>query len=224
VYPDGPIAVEAFQVIAAEMGEVGVAGIGRVTFNRRERLVMVEPRDAGMVLITLRAWEEVRAAAFEKTDAEIDGDMVATAAMIINRRSGHFDPSTFRDRYQEALRELIEAKMKGMPAEPKPVTTPPPVLDLMAALKRSLAQEAGAAAKPKRKAAAGDRRQANLLLPMAGKKGREAGQAPAPTMARRRKAYFLRDETPARARRAPACLRARTWVRARKKIMLSITH
>jgi DNA end-binding protein Ku len=139
VYPDGPIAVETFRVIGAAMAEAGVVGIGRVTLSRRERLVMVEPRDAGMVLITLRASEEVRAAAFGKADAEIDADMVAIAGTIIKRRSSHFDPATFRDRYQEALRELIEAKMKGLPVTPKQIATPAPVLDLMSALKRSLA-------------------------------------------------------------------------------------
>jgi len=59
VYPDGPIAVETFRVIGAAMAEAGEVGIGRVTFSRRERPVMVEPRGAGMVLITLRASEEV---------------------------------------------------------------------------------------------------------------------------------------------------------------------
>jgi DNA end-binding protein Ku len=98
VYPDGPIAEETFRVIGAAMAEAGTVGIGRVTLSRRERLVMVEPRDAGMVLITLRASEEVRAAAFGKADGEIDGDMVAVAGTIIKRRRGHFDPVTFRDR------------------------------------------------------------------------------------------------------------------------------
>jgi len=99
VYPDGPIAVETFRVIGAAMAEAGEVGIGRVTLSRRERPVMVEPRGAGMVLITLRASEEVRASAFERSDAEIDLDMVAIAETIIKRRSGRFDPATFRDRY-----------------------------------------------------------------------------------------------------------------------------
>ena len=154
VYPDGPIAVETFRVIGAAIEEAGAVGIGRVTLSRRERLVMVEPRDAGMVAITLRASEEVRAAAFTKADMDIDADMVAIAETIIKRRRGHFDPATFRDRYQEALRELIEAKMKGLPVTPKEISPPAPVLDLMSALKRSLAQETGGAAKPKRKATA----------------------------------------------------------------------
>jgi DNA end-binding protein Ku len=104
--------------------------------------------------------------------------MVAVASMIIKRRSGHFDPTTFQDRYQEALRELIEAKMKGLPVKPRRIAPPRPVQDLMAALKRSLAQETGTAAKPRRKAT-GDRRQTSLLLPVSGKK-EDATLAPAP--------------------------------------------
>ena len=50
------------------------------------------------------------------------------------QRTGTFDPTTYRDRYQEALRELIEAKMKGVAIKPREVSTPPPVIDLMAAL------------------------------------------------------------------------------------------
>ena len=188
VYPDGAIAEETFRVIGAGMAEAGTVGIGRMTLSRRERLVMVEPRDAGMVLITLRASEEVRAAAFGKADTESDADMVAVAGTIIKRRSGHFDPATFRDRYQEVLRELIEAKMKCLPVKPKQIATPAPVLDLMSALKRSLAQETGAAAKPRRRAA-GDRRQTNLLLPVSGKKEKETPtRARTAAGARRRKA------------------------------------
>jgi len=184
VYPDGPIAVETFRVIGAAMTEAGEVGIGRVTLSRRERPVMVEPRGAGMVLITLRASEEVRASAFEKSDAEIDPDMVAIAGTIIKRRSGRFDPATFRDRYQEALRELIEAKMKGLPIKPKQIAAPP-VLDLMAALKCSLTQETGAA-KPRRRAAA-DRRQTSLLLPMSGKKKETAKPVPVTAKQNRRR-------------------------------------
>ena len=66
-------------------------------------------------------------------------------------------------------RELIEAKMRGLPLKATPAAAPSPVVDLMAALKRSLAQETGETARrPKRKATA-DRRQRNLLLPVQGK-------------------------------------------------------
>src|SRR3984957_15937804 len=119
VYPDGPIAVEALRVIGAAIAEAGVVGIGRLTLSRRERMVMVEPRGAWVALFTLRAAEEVRAAQFGIAEGEPDAEMVAIAKAIIAQRTGSFDPSTYRDRYQEALQELIEAKMRrGSPLNP----------------------------------------------------------------------------------------------------------
>jgi transposase len=189
VYPDGPIATEAFRVIGQAMAEVGMAGIGTITLSRRERMVMVEPRGAGLMLVTLRAADEVRAANFDDAEAEVDADMVAIASMIIKRRTGAFDPSTFRDRYQEALRDLIEAKLKGRRISAPGAVKPPPSLDLMAALKRSLAETASnAAAAPKRqRKAQPDRRQKNLLLPVSGKPAEPAASATAPEATWRRR-------------------------------------
>ncbi len=189
VYPDGKIAVETFRVIGEAMEETGRIGIGRVVLSSRERMVLVEPHDGGMLMRTLRSADEVRQPEFGKAGGEADADMVAVAKTIIERRAGEFDPEDFRDRYQDALRELVESKAEGKSPARKQRAEAPQVIDLREALMRSL-RETGGAEKPaarKAKAKTPDRRQGAMLLPMEGGKGQG-------TAARRKR--------PARKRRA----------------------
>jgi DNA end-binding protein Ku len=117
--PGGEQAVEAFQVIGEAMMEKRLVGIGRVTIASRKRLVLLDPHDGGLLIFTLRSAEEVRAAEFgERSTGAVDPDMVAVAATIIERRKAKFDPATFRDRYQDALRELVDSNLKGVAQTP----------------------------------------------------------------------------------------------------------
>jgi len=171
VYPDGELAIETFRVIGQAMAAKGVSGLGKVTIASRERQVLIEPRGIGLLMSTLHSADEIRAAEFAIRDTGgIDHDMLSIAETIIERRKGVFDPAEFHDAYQEALRELVENKLKGITKAPHAIAAPPKVIDLMEAFKRTLAEETAkaAVAKPKRDKPSVDRRQPQLLMPVTG--------------------------------------------------------
>ena len=116
--------------------------LGRIVLATRERILALEPRGRGMVAYTLRSDEEVRKPAEifgSITDAKPDPGMIAIAERIIEQQEGPFDPSQFVDRYEAALKTLIAKKQKGRKlvaaAEPEDTN----VVDLMSALRASLA-------------------------------------------------------------------------------------
>jgi DNA end-binding protein Ku len=177
VAPDGDVAAETYHVIARAMQDEGKVGLGRVVLSTREHPVAVEPHGGGLLLTTLRAANEVRPApAFADEDIELNDEAVSLASMIIEKRSGRFNPKSFHDRYQDALRSLIEAKAKGRKIALPQVEAPAKVVDLMDALKRSLADtpKSTPAKSGSRKKKQADTRQRHLLLPVEG--GKEHAQ------------------------------------------------
>jgi DNA end-binding protein Ku len=127
----------------------------------RERLMALEPRDDGILAYTLRVKGEVRdvAKAFDDIpSARPDKGMIEIASKIIDQLSGPFDPDTFEDRYENALRDLIDSKLKGkkVVAAPEPEDTP--AGDLMAALRESLKRSSGGERRPTSRAAGTGRR------------------------------------------------------------------
>ena len=139
--PDGKMANETFRVIVEAMRRESKSGIGRLVLSSRERAVLLSPRGKGIMIRTLRASEEVRKeeAYFEDIEeGPLDQSAIALAQQIIAQKSGDFDPKMFEDRYQTALAELIKAKIKGEKIITAEITEPAPVVDLMAALKKSL--------------------------------------------------------------------------------------
>lgn len=149
--PNGEIATEAFTVIREAMRETGRIALGRVVLSTRERLLALEPQGKGIVAWSLRTKGEVRNAADyfrDIPDAKADKNMLAIAEKIIEQQEGDFDPSTFNDRYEDALKALIEDKKKGQKLTEAPAPKDTNVIDLMEALRASL-QKAGAASPPR---------------------------------------------------------------------------
>ena len=139
--PSGRTGIEAYAVIRAAMQKQNKVALGRLVLHQRERMCALEPRDGGMLLTTLRSHDEIRASAeiFGRDLPKPDRRMLEIAEKIIEQQEAKFDPTEFKDRYEDALRELIERKARGEDV----VSTEAPeaqekVVDLMEALQRSL--------------------------------------------------------------------------------------
>lgn len=152
VVPEKGAGVEAFAVIRDAMQKQGKVALGQLVLRGKERQLALEVRGKGLLAYTLRAHDEVRDADDYFDDipkVKADADMVEIAARIIAQKEADFDPTAFKDRYDDALREMIKSKTKGGKglvdvAEPDDTN----VIDLMAALKNSLKGSAGGARKP----------------------------------------------------------------------------
>ena len=139
--PAGRTGIEAYAVIRAAMEKQEKVALGRVVMHQRERICALEPREGGILLTTLRAHDEIRSSAgvFERNLPRPDARMLEVAEKIIAQQEAEFDPSEFKDRYEDALRDLIKRKAKGEEVvrseEPEEEEK---VVDLMDALRRSL--------------------------------------------------------------------------------------
>jgi DNA end-binding protein Ku len=180
--PDGKVGHDAFAVIRETIRSMNKVAIGRVVLTNREHIIALEPLDKGLMGTLLRYPYEVRS---EKEyfddiqDVKVTKDMLDLARHIVEQKSGSFEPEEFEDRYESALIELINQKRNGLPMAKAAPKTGGNVINLMDALKRSLASEkqsAPAAAKGKKpkKAAAGQR---EMLLPISGGGKRAAKDA-----------------------------------------------
>jgi DNA end-binding protein Ku len=165
VVPADDLAEEAFIVLREALKAAGKVGIGQISVRGRETLVSLKPCGKGLVLETMRYEDEVRAAQsyFREIPAtKPDKALLDLATTLIEQRTAPFEPGEFHDRYVDALKALIakKAKSKGKKiledvAEPE-TGRGSNVIDLMAALKKSVGGEEAAPAKkaaPKKTAA-----------------------------------------------------------------------
>ena len=151
--PEDKVGQDAFAVIREAMKCKNMVGLGKVVISRRERIVMLEPFDKGLMTTTLRYAYEVRDTKtyFEDIpEMKLSDEMVELAEHILETKAGHFDPAEFEDRYENAVVEMLKQKQAGMPVRKEaPVAAPSTVVNLMDALRRSVQKEQPAAKKGK---------------------------------------------------------------------------
>jgi DNA end-binding protein Ku len=148
---------DAFKLLRDGMRQAKVAALARTVLFRRLRTVLIRPHGNGLIGTTLNFDYEVRSSeeVFEELpDIKIKGEMLDLAKHIINTKKGSFDAKAFDDRYEEAVAELVKAKIEGRALPKKKAPAPTKTSDLLQALRESAGR--GSPPKPKRPAAKAD--------------------------------------------------------------------
>ena len=118
IAPDDPVGQEAFAVIRDAMKGKGMVALARVVLAKRERVVMLQPWDKGLMATTLRYPYELRDASdyfADIVDVKVPKEMLKLADHIIESKAADFDPTKFIDRYEEAVVAMLKEKQAGMP-------------------------------------------------------------------------------------------------------------
>jgi DNA end-binding protein Ku len=155
IVPDGEVGEQAFAVIREAIRKEGMVALAKVVFTSREHVIALEPRDKGLVGVTLRYPYEVRKIEdyFDDIkDEKVPKDMLELATHIVETKAGHFDPKKFKDQYEDALKDLIKRKQSGKPIERAKASEPSNVVSLMDALRKSV--QAGGGGKAAKQASA----------------------------------------------------------------------
>ncbi len=148
--PSGKGDLATFSVIRDAMREAKVMGLGQIVISGSERLCAVKPCGPGLLLETLHYADEIKKAGYvfgDIKDSRVDDDEKDLATQLIKRKIGKFVPESFHDRYTDALKELVDARVENR--APKIDTEERPkakVVNLMDALRASLKEPAGSAA------------------------------------------------------------------------------
>jgi DNA end-binding protein Ku len=148
--PDTQVAADAFAVIRE--GMAGKVGIGKVALYGREYLVAVEAREKGLVMYTLRQADEIRAmnevSEYDLLPEKTKTAEVQLARQVISTFEKPLDLKQYKDEYQSELRRIIDAKVAGEEVIATEEETPSKVVDLMEALRKSLATVSEGKKKP----------------------------------------------------------------------------
>jgi DNA end-binding protein Ku len=139
--------VKAYKLLMNAMRDSGYGAVAKLTMHQREHIVVIRPGSKGMTLHTMFYTNEVRAAESIPTDkVELKDQEKKLAEQLIQSLAAPFEPQKYRDEYQENVRGMIAAKLKGQEITEVPQHHLAPVIDLMEALKKSLAEKPAATA------------------------------------------------------------------------------
>ena len=133
IAPEGKVGADAFVTIREAITATGKVALGRLVLTTREHMIALEPRGKGLMGTLLRYPYEVRDEAdyFEDIpNIKIEKEMLDLAKHIVQTKAGHFEPDKFEDRYETALREVINKKAKGEKIEASKPERPSDVIDL----------------------------------------------------------------------------------------------
>ena len=131
-----------YALLHEAMKDAGVAALGRFVLAGKEKLCLIRPMGDALALETLFVHDDVRD--HDEIDEVVSGSEVKKpeldlAKQIISSLSGAFDPDELRSEYRESLKELLEAKLEGAEITAPEPEAPAPVVDLMEALRASVA-------------------------------------------------------------------------------------
>jgi Ku protein len=148
IAPDGKAGIDAFAVIRDAMQEQDRVALARIVLTNREHVIAIEPLGKGLLGTTLRYPYELREESEYFGDIKnpkVTKDMVELAGHILATKAAHFDPSKFKDEYEDALKSLVKRKASGKPLKAaEREKRPDNVISLMDALKQSLKGRASA--------------------------------------------------------------------------------
>src|SRR5476651_2294980 len=148
IAPDGKAGIDAFAVIRDAMKDQDRVALARIVLTNREHVIAIEPLGKGLLGTTLRYPYELRDESDYFDDIKsprISKDMVELASHILETKAAHFEPSKFKDEYEDALKTLVKRKAAGKPVRvTEREERPNNVISLMDALKQSLKGKASA--------------------------------------------------------------------------------
>ena len=185
--PDGKAGEDVYAVLREAITKTNKVALARVVISQRERTIALRPMGSGVMAHTLYEDRDLNSSQDLFEDAaqlKVDPEMVDLATQLIKRQSGAYDPADLEDRYETRLRAMIDAKLQGgglATETDRPPVRESNVIDLMAALKKSLMGEPQQQPEPEKlkrpvPRKEPDRRQTGLKLPIAGGKSKAVAE------------------------------------------------